>query len=76
MGMSEIGRYGCGVLRSAKREISALLVFLLVALTMLSSSTQSSDKPEIDHYYEPLPQETGTAGLKLMLRKLQTTGRS
>jgi hypothetical protein len=30
---------------------------------------------KIDHYYEPLPQETGTAGLKLMLRRLQTTAR-
>src|SRR5450755_2493880 len=29
----------------------------------------------IDRYYEPLPQETGSAGLKLMLRRLQTTGR-
>ena len=29
----------------------------------------------LDHYYEPLPQETGAAGLKLMLRRLQTTGR-
>jgi LmbE family N-acetylglucosaminyl deacetylase len=28
-----------------------------------------------DHYYEPLPQETGAAGLKLMLRRLQTTAR-
>ena len=28
-----------------------------------------------DHYYEPLPQETGDAGLKLELRKLGTTGR-
>ncbi|MGB8976149.1 MAG: PIG-L family deacetylase [Terriglobales bacterium] len=28
-----------------------------------------------DHYYEPLPQETGAAGLKLELRKLATTGR-
>jgi len=26
-----------------------------------------------DHFYEPLPQETGAAGLKLMLRRLQTT---
>ncbi len=29
----------------------------------------------VDHYYEPLPQETGAAGLKLMLRRLQTTAR-
>jgi LmbE family N-acetylglucosaminyl deacetylase len=28
-----------------------------------------------DHYYEPLPQDTGAAGLKLMLRRLQTTAR-
>ena len=29
----------------------------------------------VDRYYEPLPQETGAAGLKLMLRRLQTTAR-
>lgn len=28
-----------------------------------------------DPYYAPLPQETGATGLKLMLRRLQTTGR-
>jgi len=28
-----------------------------------------------DHYYDPLPQDTGSNGLKLMLRRLQTTGR-
>ena len=28
-----------------------------------------------DHYYDPLPQETGDAGLELTLRRLQTTGR-
>jgi LmbE family N-acetylglucosaminyl deacetylase len=28
-----------------------------------------------DRYYEPLPQETGANGLKLMLRRLQTTAR-
>jgi LmbE family N-acetylglucosaminyl deacetylase len=30
---------------------------------------------QLDHYYEPLPQETGAAGLKLVLRQLQTTAR-
>jgi len=29
----------------------------------------------VDHYYEPLPQDTGETGLKLTLRKLETTGR-
>ena len=75
MGMSEIGRFGSGVLRSGKRAIGALLVSLLVAVAALFSAAQTTDKTDVDHYYEPLPQETGAAGLKLMLRRLQTTGR-
>ena len=75
MGMSEIGRFGSGVSRSVKRATAALFVFLLVALTASFSSAQTTDKTDVDHYYEPLPQETGAAGLKLMLRRLQTTGR-
>jgi LmbE family N-acetylglucosaminyl deacetylase len=75
MGMSETGRYQSGMLRSVKRASAALIVFLLVALTAPFSSAQTTDQTGVDHYYEPLPQETGAAGLKLMLRKLQTTGR-
>src|SRR3989441_7335010 len=75
MGMSEIEWSGSGVLRSGKRASTALLVFLLVALTAPFSSPQTTDKTGVDHYYEPLPQETGAAGLKLMLRRVQTTGR-
>ncbi len=75
MGMSEIGQYWSGVLRSSKRAAAALLVFPLVAPMAIFSSAQSSEKAVVDHYYEPLPQETGAAGLKLMLRRLQTTGR-
>jgi LmbE family N-acetylglucosaminyl deacetylase len=75
MGMSEIGRFGSGFSRSVKRATAALFVFLLVALTASFSSAQTTDKTDVDHYYEPLPQETGPAGLKLMLRRLQTTGR-
>jgi LmbE family N-acetylglucosaminyl deacetylase len=30
---------------------------------------------QVDHFYEPLPQETGANGLKLMLRRLNTTAR-
>ena len=74
MGMSEIRWYGCGVLRTAMRAAAVLLVGLL-ALAAPFSCAQSGDKQAVDHYYDPLPQETGTAGLKLMLRRLQTTGR-
>ncbi len=35
----------------------------------------SADRSSADRYYEPLPQDTGTNGLKLMLRRLQRTGR-
>jgi LmbE family N-acetylglucosaminyl deacetylase len=63
------------VLRSSKRAGAALLVFLLVAPTARLSSAQTNEKTAADHYYEPLPQETGVVGLKLMLRKLQTTAR-
>jgi len=75
MGMSEIGRYGFRVLRFAKRATAVLLMFLLVVSTTTFSSERTSATTDTDHYYEALPQETGAAGLKLMLRRLQTTGR-
>jgi LmbE family N-acetylglucosaminyl deacetylase len=55
---------------------------LLVALALSAAMSAAAQTPEkiaaphnVDHYYEPLPQETGAAGLKLMLRRLQTTAR-
>ena len=36
---------------------------------------RTKSDPVVDHYYAPIPQDTGEAGLKLMLRRLQTTGR-
>jgi LmbE family N-acetylglucosaminyl deacetylase len=75
MGMSEIVQCKSGVLRFGKRVAAALLVLLMMMPTNIFLSAQTSDKTVVDHYYEPLPQETGAAGLKLMLRRLQTTGR-
>lgn len=75
MGMSDCGLYGSGILRSVRRGAAALLVFLLMAPAATFSSEQTADKTNDDSYYEPLQQETGAAGLKLMLRRLQTTGR-
>ncbi len=62
--------------RHDRRMIGALLA-LLMTLQPLSCAAEPEAKAPSkgDHYYEPLPQETGPAGLKLMLRKLQTTGR-
>ncbi len=62
------------------------LPFLLAVAASIAPA-QSAEKPAAspnadhaatdaaDHYYEPLPQETGASGLKLTLRRLQTTAR-
>src|ERR1700674_5805506 len=61
------------------RRATAMLLVLPAALTAMPAAAQTAEKAAVDHHvdhsYEPLPQETGTAGLKLMLRRLQTTGR-
>src|SRR5580658_1927644 len=62
---------------------TAVLLTALTASTAISAAAKTETKPDdhtaghssVDHYYEPLPQDTGTTGLKLMLRRLQTTGR-
>ena len=55
---------------------------ILVALAISAAIFADAQTPEkiaanhnVDHYYESLPQETGAAGLQLMLRRLQTTAR-
>ena len=61
------------------RLATAILLVLLAASTAIPAAAQTAEKAAVhhsaDHYYEPLPQETGAAGLKLMLRRLQTTAR-
>src|SRR6202158_5048546 len=57
------------------RRATAMLMVLPAALTAMPAAAQRADKSAVDHSYDPLPQETGAAGLKLMLRRLQTTGR-
>jgi LmbE family N-acetylglucosaminyl deacetylase len=62
---------------------AAILLVLLSASTAIFAAAETAEKAAgdhnvnraVDHYYEPLPQETGASGLKLMLRRLQTTGR-
>jgi LmbE family N-acetylglucosaminyl deacetylase len=65
------------------RLATAMLLVLLAASTALFAAAQTAEKTTgehnvehaVDRYYEALPQETGAAGLKLMLRRLQTTAR-
>jgi LmbE family N-acetylglucosaminyl deacetylase len=71
-----------------QRLAAAMLLVLLAASSALFAAAQAAEKTDadhnvdqaadpssVDHYYEPLPQETGAAGLKLILRRLQTTAR-
>ena len=79
MGMFEIGRYRSETLSFGRRAAALVLAGLMVLPASLLSSAQTSSAPASektpDHYYDPLPQETGAAGLQLMLRRLQTTAR-
>jgi len=61
-------------LRSRTAIAFALILWLLTS-GIPRAAAQAPEKPTIDRYYEPLPQDTGAAGLTLMLRRLQTTGR-
>jgi LmbE family N-acetylglucosaminyl deacetylase len=75
MGMSGIGRYWSGLVRFGRRAAVTLLGLFVAVATATIATGQTTDKTAVDRYYEPLPQETGASGLKLMLRRLQTTGR-
>jgi LmbE family N-acetylglucosaminyl deacetylase len=61
------------------RLATVMLLVVLTASAALFAAAEPAEKTAAnhndDHYYEPLPQETGSAGLKLMLRRLQTTAR-
>src|ERR1039458_5714752 len=80
-----LDRVGRGYLRSGRirhsRSAAAMVLVVLVAASgaMPGAGQQTGEKPAadhaVDHYYEPLPQDTGEDGLKLALRKLETTGR-
>jgi|HubBroStandDraft_1064217.scaffolds.fasta_scaffold00127_8 LmbE family N-acetylglucosaminyl deacetylase len=69
-------KFGLGSMCS---KLATALLLIALAASAAISAAQTPEKPagspNIDRYYEPLPQETGAAGLKLMLRRLQTTAR-
>src|SRR5437588_1176255 len=56
--------------------VCAMLVCAMASTAVFSPAQtpiKTTTGSKADHYYEPLPQETGATGLKLMLRRLQTT---
>jgi LmbE family N-acetylglucosaminyl deacetylase len=65
------------------KKLGLMLLIVLAAPIVMPAAAQRLETTlidhnanhAVDHYYEPLPQEAGAAGLKLMLRRLQTTGR-
>jgi LmbE family N-acetylglucosaminyl deacetylase len=73
---------GFGWMRPVRNRFAITIGLLLLASTVAffavaqtpehPSADHATDGPA-DHYYEPLAQETGAAGLKLMLRRLPTT---
>ena len=66
-------KFGRGLVRN--RRATAMLLVLLAASSAISAAAETVEKTAVDNYYEQLPQETGAAGLKLTLRRLQTTAR-
>ncbi len=80
---AEIGRRRAGV-HGLARSLAIVLAVLFASSFTLPAAGQKDQKPAgdkpadksaIDRYYDPLPQDTGEAGLALTLRKLETTGR-
>ena len=83
--LSALTKYGLGVV--CNKVGSALLLIGFAFFTALSAGAQADNKTPVepkaakvdgsaaDHYYAALPQENGSAGLKLMLRRLNTTAR-
>jgi len=80
-----LSSYGAAVSRTLSnlpnRSHVGFFALLLLSLTsplgQVPATAQKLDKQstQTPGFYDPLPQDTGEAGLKLQLRKLQTTGR-
>src|ERR1700682_4368641 len=63
-------KFGSGFVRT--RRAAAMLLVPLAASTVMFAAAPMVKNPAPHIFSEPLPQETGAAGLKLMLRRLQT----
>jgi LmbE family N-acetylglucosaminyl deacetylase len=64
--------------RVRPRSLQFLIVLFLISLVTVAALWQSTPKPEnptAPRYVDPLPQDTGAAGLQEMLLRLRTTAR-
>ncbi len=61
--------------RVLRNATAGLLALVLATPPAIAASREAPPKTTDDAYYAPLPQDTGTAGLKQTLRRLETTGR-
>ena len=71
-------KVGVGLVYARLATAVTIMSLMVSAASFAAGQTPektAADHSAADHYYEPLPQETGATGLKLMLRRLQTTGR-
>jgi LmbE family N-acetylglucosaminyl deacetylase len=61
--------------KASCRILLAALVLLPASFAQAPAIPPAAAPASLPGFYDPLPQDTGEAGLKLQLRKLQTTGR-
>src|SRR5947208_2422999 len=66
---------GMEVWPKASFGILLVVVLLFTASFAQAPATSPAAPASSSGFYDPLPQDTGEAGLKLQLRKLETTGR-
>src|SRR5690348_13263688 len=61
--------------KASFRVFAVSLLLLTATFAQAPAASPSTPPASSPGYYDPLPQDTGPSGLKLELRKLQTTGR-
>src|SRR5438876_6033913 len=61
--------------KTSFRILAVVLLLFTASFAQAPATSPAAAPASSPGFYDPLPQDTGEAGLKLQLRKLQTTGR-
>src|SRR6266567_682074 len=61
--------------KTSFRILAVVLLLFTASFAQAPATPPAAPPASSPGFYDPLPQDTGEAGLKLQLRKLQTTGR-